>query len=824
MHFFLWAEQALGPCLRGVQALSLISFLPWGLFAADQVQLPAPAIKQAERVIAEARRQRDEGHFIEAIALFRQAASTARNLGNFDLEANALAAAGACDIRVFRYRAALSSSETARQLALRANDNSLAGIAAINISIIYAQLGDFSQAEGEAEESVRLLRSSSRKDLLVRALLNYASIRVDRGDVNGGVESYNKAIASARETHLGGQEAIAWDDLGRSYLDLGQLSKAELALTKAYELHIAIHDLDSVAPTTANRAELEYRRKHFLPALNLIDAAFASRSSLFATSPQYEPLHLRGQILLALNRKTEALAEFRRAVDSANEWRQGALPGDATSIRTSLHLHDVYQDYVELAAQVALERHEDNLSRLAWEVLAETRATALREQMSLALQQDGRLPPEYFALLSKLQAAQGQFTLSQNSANEANVDRTRSELDELENQIGIKYNNSALKKERFFHKKSLRNIQLRLTLSEVLISFCLGKSKSFLWTVTRDRVNLYQLPAQPEIARETDAFVYALRNSQDASKAGQSLTRALFLKISPQIWHTPNWLISADGVLLAGVPFSALPEIQNNTPQQPLSTDHTLRFLPSELLLLGDEETNAAPRFLGVADPIYNLADSRRTRSVRLLESNHTESSRTLPRLVGSDGEIRTAAEQSGLPEVQLLEGTHASATAFRMALLQKPEVIHFAVHVVSPNGRPEEAALVLSLTNENLPELLTPEAVAAYRVPGSLVVLSGCSSQQGEAVPSAGLIGLSRAWLLAGAAAVVVSAWPTQDDSGRFFSSFYSHFQPGATKSASLVKRAVLALQQAQLDMQHSTGYRSSPSFWAAYSVVSKE
>jgi CHAT domain-containing protein len=81
--------------------------------------------------------------------------------------------------------------------------------------------------------------------------------------------------------------------------------------------------------------------------------------------------------------------------------------------------------------------------------------------------------------------------------------------------------------------------------------------------------------------------------------------------------------------------------------------------------------------------------------------------------------------------------------------------------------------------------------------------------------------LGLSRAWLLAGAAAVVVSAWPTPDDSGQFFSAFYAHLR---TQSGPLAQRAATALQQAQLDMQRGGGYRSAPSFWAAYSVISKE
>jgi CHAT domain-containing protein len=106
--------------------------------------------------------------------------------------------------------------------------------------------------------------------------------------------------------------------------------------------------------------------------------------------------------------------------------------------------------------------------------------------------------------------------------------------------------------------------------------------------------------------------------------------------------------------------------------------------------------------------------------------------------------------------------------------------------------------------------------------LPGTLVVLSGCSSSQGKTVPSAGLLGLSRAWLLAGAEAVIASSWPTPDDSGRFFSLFYSHLR--AATIGTLSQRASRALAQTQMELQHGSGYTSSPSYWGAYSIISKE
>jgi CHAT domain-containing protein len=272
--------------------------------------------------------------------------------------------------------------------------------------------------------------------------------------------------------------------------------------------------------------------------------------------------------------------------------------------------------------------------------------------------------------------------------------------------------------------------------------------------------------------------------------------------------------------LLDGVPFAALPDLSQH--DTPLITSHSLRSIPSELLLLSPKATEPEPRFLGIADPIYNLADSRRARKGIFTQAKQEAGGITLARLVGSDREVRSAANSSALTNTQFLLGVQASGAVLRDALTPVPEIVHFAVHVVSPPGQPQQAALALSLTKDNVAELLTPEVIAAYRVPGSLVVLSGCASEQGKTLPSAGLLGLSRAWLLAGAAAVLVSSWPTPDDSGQFFSVFYRYFQ--MIKSGPLALRAAIALKQTQLEMQRGSGYRSSPSFWAAYSIISKE
>jgi len=63
----------------------------------------------------------------------------------------------------------------------------------------------------------------------------------------------------------------------------------------------------------------------------------------------------------------------------------------------------------------------------------------------------------------------------------------------------------------------------------------------------------------------------------------------------------------------------------------------------------------------------------------------------------------------SGLSGAELLTGPLATSADLQKSLSRSPQIVHFAVHVVSPPEQPGEAALALSLKN-GVPELLTPE------------------------------------------------------------------------------------------------------------------
>jgi tetratricopeptide (TPR) repeat protein len=106
------------------------------------------------------------------------------------------------------------------------------------------------------------------------------------------------------------------------------------------------------------------------------------------------------------------------------------------------------------------------------------------------------------------------------------------------------------------------------------------------------------------------------------------------------------------------------------------------------------------------------------------------------------------------------------------------------------------------------------------YNIPlsASLVTLSACQTGRSTAGGGGELFGLMRAFLSAGAAALVLSLWPVDDQAAaRLMEDFYRRLAAGEDKDA--------ALRQAQLALLHPTdgaaGFGPHPYFWAPFFLV---
>jgi CHAT domain-containing protein len=125
---------------------------------------------------------------------------------------------------------------------------------------------------------------------------------------------------------------------------------------------------------------------------------------------------------------------------------------------------------------------------------------------------------------------------------------------------------------------------------------------------------------------------------------------------------------------------------------------------------------------------------------------------------------------------------------------------------------------IALSLNPAGETELLAPQEIARWKIRPALVVLSGCRSAQGAVLPGTGMLGLTRAWLAAGARNVIGSRWTTPDESGALFTALYGRLRAQARPDPAE------ALRQAQVEMIRAGGWRARPRYWAAYVAVGRQ
>ncbi len=788
----------------------------------------------ADQEYQAAARLRDSGNLTKAAFAFDRLAAAARKGGNKAKETRALLAEGSVQLRQFAYRDAMQTYYKVLDLADSLKDERSMGAAYVNLAEIHLQLNDIPAAEREAGSAVNILKSGQYVDVLLKALLQLGSIKADLGQNGEAREAYEKAIELAADADRIDDESLAWLILGQALANTNDLDQAESAYLNAYRLGVLQHasNIDSVR---AKLAELEWKRGNTADSLKRLHSLFASTSPAKLGVAEHQAFFLQAEMLAAVGRDAEALEAYRKAVAAATRWRQGALPGEVANAGSVQSIHAVYAGASDFLAHLAKVRSNDEFAREALEILAINRAVDLREQRTLAWHRDGRLPSRYYQLLTQLRTAEVSSILADTGRGETDnlVRQTRADLSLMETQLAMQSGNSSQSEESFHSQKRLVDIQQALAQNDALFSFSLGKQRSWLWVVTNHSIHLSELPNGPSLERSAAEWAAKVRSGEDASMAGYRFAQALLSDVPRAVFNKRNWLVVNDGALFINVPLSALPDIAREntvTPALaqwlpiPLVQNHTIRYLSSEFSLSTHQvKFNSSSLFAGIGDPVYNLADGRYSEvKAPAIRQQGTVATTTLARLVGSGAEVRQAA--SYFPKSVVLTGAKANTEQVASLFEQKPAVVHFAVHVVSPPDRPEEAALAMTLGSNHLPELLTSELIATYRVPASLIVMSGCDSQQGRPVAGVGVKGLSRAWLLAGAEIVVTSTWPMPDDDGLFFRSFYQHLTGSAKAAGSLPELAATALAEAQNDMRATTNFRHNPSFWAAYTVISKE
>ena len=463
---------------------------------------------------------------------------------------------------------------------------------------------------------------------------------------------------------------------------------------------------------------------------NLLNEAKA----LVATKQEPAWDRVRAEIALAeaqaasLDRAGAGIAAATTAIDYFTQTSsQGRLPGLLT-VRASLYRRtgDVQRAALDVRAGLdALEHQRPRLKTAADQVTFEA--------------VERRLLAQFVALAASEAAADDAF---------GTVDRSRGR------DVGSTIPSLTIEALR-------QSLPPRVGFAEFVVS----DDSSYVWIVTRDRKAFKRIAAGRQ---ELAELVRAATPPRDDASAVQKLSALLMAPLEEHVPPSSRLVIVPDGPLHA-LPFGLL----RQTSGRRVVSDYSLVVTPSAGRWL--TATASLARLKGPPGAVVTVG----------APSLNRDEYGDLPRLPYAAEEAVQVVASYPAARRTVLRGADATRDGV-VRELGHADVVHFAGHAVANPLAPEASFLALA---GPAPSRLTATEIRQLRLGQSrLVVLAACDTAAGSRAIIESPLSLSRAFLAAGAAAVIGNLWPAGDRASReLFSVFHREFAATGDAAESL-------------------------------------
>ena len=751
------------------------------------------------------------------------------------------------------------------------------------LAIVYYRLGRYAQAEMLLKRSLAIREKvfGSEHPNVAETLNTLANQYMTLRRYSESITLHRRALAIREKVYGADHPSVSGslNNLGRVYEKSGRYAEAEPLLKRALAIKekvygpehpsyaVTLHNLGSIALKTGRPRDARDLHQRSL-AIRQRDGL--ERSDVAAS------LNGLAQVYLALGDMPAALDHARRSVRTfigLLDKDQRRADDDALPVRENLD-----QGITILRRAVNGGPAEATVAAEAFEVAQwatqSAAATALAQMAArfgagsdalsalVRAQQDAA--SEWNALDKLLLAELSKPSEKRDGGRETELRRTLNKLDtrveHLRKRLGTEFPRYS---ELVSPKPVLpASVQQLLGPDEALVLFHVGDDASFVWAVTRERIEWREIILP---RTELDALVTSLRASLDPTvaadrarpfdfDAAHKLYSAILGPVESAVVGKRH-LIAIPSGALASLPLHVLVtakpakriEGQSDYRQAAwLARRHAVTVLPSvaSLKTLRDGAGwAAAPKaYLGFGDPVFD-PNPRRTRqdparqsaaagagkqraNVPTVQIDIDGLSRALAPLPDTADELYAVARTLGVPLTEVRLGNEATEHAVKAARLEDYRILHFATHALVANetalfaARAEPAlALTLPLVpSERDDGLLTSSEVAALRLNADWVILSACNTAAGDKPGSEALSGLARAFFYAGAKTLLVSHWPVQSDAAvRLTTRTIQTLEQDRTLSAAeALRRAMVAFLE---DDSHAGN--AHPAVWAPFVIV---
>ena len=794
-----------------------------------------------------------------AIGVFRQSLEIQRATGDLHGEAKTLTDLGVYFRRLGEHQEAIAQHQAALEIFRQLGDRRQEARALSNLASAYNWLGEPGRALPFLEEALPLRRAvadhrgeAATLNILGRA---YASL----GDTGRAAEHHRRALGASRKANHRQSEATSLSLLGSSELAGDDPAVALAYFADAAELLAESGDRRMRANVMHQTGKAHLRLSDPERALQSFAQALQLRRAI---DDQQGEAQTRGAMAAAeveLGRLSSARRQVEAALKLIESLRTRIVDPDLRATFSSSQ-RQAYELHIDLLMRLHARQPDGALDRAALEANERARARTL---VDLLHQIDSRVPEtvptelrqRWGSLQRRLDdKAFQRVKLLSSGKDDTEVKRelfkVLGDLETIEAQIRKQspaY--AALTRPR---PLSTADIQGLLDPDTMLLEYSLGEERSFLWALTTETLESFELPARQEIEEACQEAYAALsiRDPRARASDAQALNRLSDLVLGPIASRLADHrlVIVADGALHY-IPFGALPSppgagaVPRRRPD-PWLRDHEIVHLPSASALaaqrLALKNRPVAQRQLAVlADPVFDRLDSRiqkpgstpspprlaakgempRSKTPRPGEvlRGATSSDRSglqLHRLVATRKEAAAIADLLPAQEVFVATDFDATRELAFSGKLRDFRIVHFATHGWIDSENPELSSLVLSLVDRRGTRrdgFLRLRDLYNLQLAGDLVVLSGCSTALGREIRGEGLVGLTRGFMYAGVPKVVASLWQVEDRvTADLMARFYRAMLVDKLSEAA-------ALRRAQLSIASERGWRD-PFYWAAF------
>ena len=781
---------------------------------------------------------RNLGQIGAALKAYQEALELARQEGDTGTEATVLQNLGVLYKARGDLQPALDVYRRAVDLAVAIGRRSTEASAASNLGELYALLGDPDRALEILQRALEADRAIGSRVGQARDLMEIGSLDRAAGRLDEAQRRFEDAAARSREARDPKAEALALQGLGRTALTSGDPRPALELLDQA----LALQQQEGSRP---GRVETQHDRGAAFLALNdpeqAADAFADSLTSATALGDRYGEAAAHAGLARVERRRGDleaARGQLEAGLGIVESLRAQVLSPD---LRASF-LASSQDDYVYLA-DVLMDldgrRPGGDFAPAAFAVSERARARSLVELLSEAHidVREGVAPElaeEEKELDARLWLTRGTLIrqFAAGAPDSAKVDSLRQRLDEIDAarddlEWRIRREHPRYADLRYPQPLNLAEVQALLAPDAALLEYLLGPQRSYLFVATRDDFAAYPLPSHAEIAvlvRDARAGLESpdrrLFGSLQVS-AGR-LYDALVAPAAARLADKTHLIVAPDAELYY-LPFEALLTSPPGASPAYLLERWAVSYVPSASVLASlapaapPAPTAPAPKvLLAFGDPVFTGAVDEAAATRGLEDGGLAERSGTRwRRLPGSRQEVTAVAALYGAADSAVFLGANASEHNFETSPdLAGARVIHLASHAVVDERQPARSALLLSRAPGDAEDgRLEANEIFNLRLGADLVVLSACETALGKEVRGEGLIGLTRAFLYAGARRVAVSLWPVADQStAELMVAFHRELRDGREPSAALRRAKLAALR---------SGRWRQPYYWAPFVLV---